>query len=675
MSHSANFLHQIEPSEIHRPHARRRRVAFGVWMVGSVVVVWLAVVAVSVGQVVAAVLDGRDAIERAKEAAQAFDFGSTQDELVIATSAFDRADRAFVWTRPMAVLPWVGTQVVAAQQIIQAGRDVTEALELVASLGDELIGLTGLSEEQIQAMSEGVEPSLRFDEFPAETKRAILLRLSAAGPDMELVAARIAIVRAELSDISREGVVGPILDALDPIDQRLAEAQSLLHSFAIAAKLLPSFAGLDQERAYLVLLLNNAELRPGGGFIGSYGILRVQDGDIKTLLTQDSYALDRATIRDTSLTPPDPLARYNAATEWWFRDSNWSADFAVSAQQALRLYSAEVERVPVEVRDASMQTTTFGGVIGLTPTFLSQLLLLTGSVDAGGQTFTAENVLDRLEYQVEIGYQGQGIPETQRKEIIADLVNGLKAKLFALPFEQLSLLADAFVLGFETKQIALYSQDQSIEDVLTTVGWGGRVIDPEESDFQFVVDANLASLKSDPVVRRSITYDIYRNNSGQYIGRTSIRYDHTGSFDWKTTRYRTYTRLYAPHGTRFVRAEGCLQDDALKNPSAKSAEPQVGEELGLSWVGCFTSVEPGESQTLVFEYELAPSVVSAIKSGVYKLHIQKQMGAAAHALTLKLDFDKTVSTAVPSEDSGKWGDGTYELSTKLDQDLEFEVGL
>jgi hypothetical protein len=675
MSHSINFLHSVEPHEVHRPHERRRRVGVALWALALVFVVWGIVMMVSAGSVVSAALDGRDAVERAKIAAQSLDFATTQHELEQATEAFNRADEAFTWIEPVIVLPWVGTQVRAAQQMIEAGRDVTEALLLVASLGDELIRLTGLSGEQIQAMREGVESSLRFDELPSETKRAILLRLATAGPDMELVAARIAIVRSELSEISREGVMGPILQALDPIQQRLEEAQQLLHSFAVAAKLLPSFAGLDRERAYLVLLLNNAELRPGGGFIGTYGVLRVENGDIKTLVTQDSYALDRATTPNASLIPPEPLARYNEASEWWFRDSNWSPDFAVSAQQALRLFAEETAGIPPEQRDVTMEPVTFDGVIGLTPTFLSGLLALTGSIEAGGQTFTAENILDTLEYQVEIGYVGQGIPEAQRKEIIADLVNALKAKAFALPLERLSDVATLFVNGFETKQVGLYSQDTSIEEVLTDVGWGGRVTAPEETDVQLVVDANLASLKTDPKVERTIGYKVYRNNSGQFIGRTTITYNHMGSFDWKTTRYRTYTRLYAPEGTRFVRSEGCLQNDALKNPSGKGAEPQTGTELGLAWVGCFTSIEPGKTGTLSFDYELAPSVVEMIQDGSYRLLVEKQMGAAAHALTLHLDFDKTVTTVSPSEDAGRWGDDTYELSTKLDQDLLFEVGL
>ena len=37
----------------------------------------------------------------------------------------------------------------------------------------------------------------------------------------------------------------------------------------------------NQERAYLVLLQNSAELRPGGGFLGQYAIIKIKNGKIE----------------------------------------------------------------------------------------------------------------------------------------------------------------------------------------------------------------------------------------------------------------------------------------------------------------------------------------------------------------------------------------------------------
>ncbi|OGM00017.1 hypothetical protein A2501_03645 [Candidatus Uhrbacteria bacterium RIFOXYC12_FULL_57_11] len=448
-----------------------------------------------------------------------------------------------------------------------------------------------------------------------------------------------------------------------------------MNTLSVAAELLPEFAGLGQERTHLLLFLNNTELRPGGGFIGTFGILKTKDGDIVKLETRDSYAFDSRVDPVISGPIPSPLARYNAATAWYFRDANWSPDFSESAQSAIRLYGLETKVLSPEARvDLGISEETFDGVIGLTPTFLSSVMGITGPITIGGQTFTADNVTDKIEYQVEVGYEGQGIPEAQRKEVIADLVNAIKSYVFSLPLSEWSRLIDVVDSGISEKQLVLMSVDTSTQDMIGRVGWGGTVV-PGNGDAQMLVDASMASLKTDPKVSRAIRYEIFQNTSGQYVGRTTVRYTHTGSFDWKTTRYRTYARLYVPEGSELIRVEGSMLDDKLHNPTGAAAFVDVTNELGMTSFGTFISIEPGESRTLIFEFALADSVVEDIQNGSYDLRYLKQIGTQNHELTLDLDFDKNVTDASIPEDSGEWGDDTYRLNTKLDQDLEFTVEL
>jgi hypothetical protein len=191
-------------------------------------------------------------------------------------------------------------------------------------------------------------------------------------------------------------------------------------------------------------------------------------------------------------------------------------------------------------------------------------------------------------------------------------------------------------------------------------------------DVLMVVDANMASLKSDPVVERSIAYSIAPSGSG-YRATAAITYKHTGSFDWKTSRYRTYTRLYVPAGTQLISVDGSLANDAIRNPSGAAGEVTTASELGLTSFGTFTSIEPGQSRTLTFVYTLPQSVADAINSGAYTLEILKQIGADPRDVTLNLDFNKNLSDASPAENSSQWGDDVYHLETALDQDVSFRV--
>lgn len=647
----------------------------GAFVLCGAVVAWGVLTLFAAGQVIAAALDGRDALYRARDAAVELDFEAAGDELAEADERFAAAERGFVLLQTVRFLPWISDQVEAADAMLASGRELIQSLETVVDLGAELVRLTGFTEEEIRQMQDGLAPSATFDDLSSDTKRAILERLAASASDFEYLAARIAIIRAELADIESRGLVGPVASALAPFDARLAEAQEAVHTFSIAAGLLPELAGLGEERTHLLLFLNNTELRPGGGFIGTFGVLKTKDGDIVELETRDSYALDNPAAPSVTESAPAPLARYNATTHWFFRDANWSPDFAESAAAAVRLYNQEANALSAEQRVAlGIGPESFDGVIGVTPTFLAALMGITGPITVGGQTFTADNVTDRLEYQVEVGYAGQGIPESQRKEVVADLMNAIKAYVFSLPLSEWSRLVEITSEGFSEKQVAVMSMDAAAQSVVERVGWGG-VVSPGEGDAQMLVDANLASLKSDPKVSRAVRYEIFRNSSGQYVGRTTVRYTHTGAFDWKTTRYRTYARLYVPAGSELIRVEGSMLNDKLHNPTGAAAPVDVADELGMTSFGTFISVEPGESRTLVFEFKVSDAVVAAIESGAYSLAYLKQVGAQNHELTLDLDFDKNVTDASVAEDRGEWGDDTYRLNTKLDQDLSFTVEL
>jgi len=174
------------------------------------------------------------------------------------------------------------------------------------------------------------------------------------------------------------------------------------------------------------------------------------------------------------------------------------------------------------------------------------------------------------------------------------------------------------------------------------------------------------------VVKRSIVYRIDPKDGG-YQATVAITYTHEGSFDWKTSRYRTYTRVYTPAGSILVSVDGSLLNDAIRNPQGLPGVVTTESEFGLTSFGTFTSVEPGQTHVLTFVYRLPQSVNDAVKNGSYTLKFFKQIGADPRDVTLHLDFHTPVRSAVPAEPSTAWGDETYSVSSILDTDKEFQV--
>ncbi len=672
MPHSINFLEHLEPEGEQQHHQDRRRWSWCLVLLVVVGVVWIGWSAIMAGRVVAAALDGRDALLAARDAALKLDFDRAKEELTAADQYFGEVEDGLGSFRWMKALPWVGTQVAAGERIVVVGRSLVGVMQEAIELGAELMRLAGLTDDMMKDLQEGIDVSLNFNELSSETKRAVLQRLSGAASDLVEMSADIELALDELDAAQVPGLAAPILDVLLSFEKKLRDARDALYTISIAAVILPEFGGLGDPTDLLLLFMNNAELRPSGGFIGTYGVMRVKDGEILELTTRDAYHLDQAADPFVNVTPPEALRAYNATNEWYFRDSNWSPDFAVAAQEALGLFQSEVIAIPADRRSSIQSPVSVEGVVGFTPTFASDILKITGPIQIGAQTFEANNIVDTLEYQVERGFDEQGLPFSQRKEIIADLVNEVKARLYALPLLDWVRVFDAIASNVDGKQLVFYSADADTQEALTQVGWAGRMTS-DSVDTLLVVDANLASLKSDPAALREIFYEIDPSAEG-FVATATIRYTHQGSFDWKTTRYRTYTRVFVPLGSVLLDSSGSLRDDKIKNPSGEEGQVDVSEELGFTTFGAFTSVEPGETQELRFHYLLPKTVSDAIASETYSLTVLKQIGAAEHGLTLDLDFGKKVATATPAELEHFFGDESYAGAFGLQSDVTVEVG-
>lgn len=85
---------------------------------------------------------------------------------------------------------------------------------------------------------------------------------------------------ARLDDVSTARTVGPIRDAKSTLSEVLDEASVALNDAAPVAEALPSILGADGIRTYVVMFLNNAELRSLGGTALSFAEITVDDGRI-----------------------------------------------------------------------------------------------------------------------------------------------------------------------------------------------------------------------------------------------------------------------------------------------------------------------------------------------------------------------------------------------------------
>lgn len=427
-----------------------------------------------------------------------------------------------------------------------------------------------------------------------------------------------------------------------------------------AVNLLPRLLGFTKPITYLILFENNTELRPGGGFIGVYAVIRMNKGKMEIVKMEGTENLDRYAPADWKPTPPKPISEQLKVDRWYFRDANWSPDFSVSAEKALELYKAEKGAAADEI-DA---------VAAFTPTVLEELLRLTGPLTAQGMEFTAENVTEKLEYEVEYGYDDKGVAFTERKQIILPLFSALIGKLESGVFANFS---DYFSLAEELikeKQIMAYAPADDLQKIIIAHGLDGRMAE-SSGDYLLWVDANLAALKTDYALKRSLYYEFSEQPDGRLLALAQMAYSNQGEFDWRTTRYRTYARVFVPAGSELVLVEQMNEMGATK----KITKFDQGEELGKKWFGAFISIEPGQTMYLNFHYLLPSAVSDAVANGAYTLLAQKQLGTIASGLTLNLNFGNNIKIAEPAEVQSNWGDKAYKYSGDLREDRNFVINL
>lgn len=416
--------------------------------------------------------------------------------------------------------------------------------------------------------------------------------------------------------------------------------------------------GFDGARTYLLLFLNNTEIRPGGGFIGAYAVVKIDAGIPQILKVEGTEILDNLSPQDFPSVPPEPLQKFLYVKRWGFRDSNWSPDFASSSVTGLDLFKKE----------KGTAANDLSAVIGFTPTLLEELLKISGPVTVNGQEYNAENFTEKLEYEVEYGYVQEGLSFNERKQVISDLMNALVAKLGKDVFNNWQQYLDLMQNMLNQKQLVAYSLNPDEEKELLSKNWGGQMRN-YIGDSVLWADANLASLKTDKAMERELSYSFAPTSSGQYVAEVRMKYIHKGKFDNFTTRYRTYARVFVPVGSKLISVDGNLMNDR----TTEKGTVEQGVENNRQWFGAFTSIEPGKTGVLSFRFFVAPQIAKLMQNGGYRLLVQKQVGTLSNKLFLNLDFGRSFGYANPGEEKQNYGDNKYAINSDLLLDREFEV--
>lgn len=374
------------------------------------------------------------------------------------------------------------------------------------------------------------------------------------------------------------------------------------------------------EKKYLIFFANNRELRPGGGFLGSFGILKIGNYEIQGIQVYDVYDADgQLTVH---IDPPEPLSKYLGVPHWFLRDSNFTPDFLQNYQEALFFLEKEMD-----MKD-------FSGSVLITTSAIENVLNAFGNlyIPDYNEYINAKNFYIKTQSYVEKDF----FPgSTQKRNYLSLLMNQIFINL-----DQVSLksLGHEIKKSLDEKQIVVYVNDPTVQTFFDSSFWSGRVIEPKctlpqncIADYLFPYDTNVGANKANYFVNRSMYLKTNIDDGGNINHLLSIQYkNNSPSLVFPTGLYRNYFQVLLPINS--------VVNQVTKN-GVKVDEVDQKDDT-YKTIGFFFEVKPGETADVKIDYALNNAVVPDRQ--IYQFVIQKQIGASNSDFVLELTTGKNI---------------------------------
>jgi len=461
---------------------------------------------------------------------------------------------------------------------------------------------------------------------------------------------------------------GAALNAVDTgslSPERLLQIETLRQYYSILSDIntilidspeaLTTAFGVVEDQRYLILSQNSDELRPSGGYISTYGLLRVRNGRI------DSYSYNAT----TATTPNPPTAE--AATEmsipaWWIRygqpvyaawDGSWEADFRKTAQMARWYYDA-----------GNNPQSPVSGVFAIDLVGFEYILEALGSVTVPGydQVVTAANFRNVI-YDI----RSSGEENSPHKRFLAALYEQIFRQWQALSrdAETGRALFSALLRALQEKHIMLYFTDQRLNRLAELLGWSGAQAPARTHDYFMAVETNLGN-KSNRSVARRTTLDVRIQPDGTFVNRATLTYDYPAAVAQNDPAvnprfhgpldYRSLLQVFLPAGSVLL--------DTVNFP----IEPTTVLEEDHTRLVTRFGIPYDTSNRFQLDYSSPLRVETFGDFSRYRLLLQKQPGTQGEAVDLQVSLPPGAQIVSVSPRPV----ATYELDRPI---LEFRLRL
>ncbi|MDQ3916493.1 MAG: DUF4012 domain-containing protein [Actinomycetota bacterium] len=438
----------------------------------------------------------------------------------------------------------------------------------------------------------------------------------------------------------------PLWSALDDLERRAEGYLEGAERGAAAVRLMGPMLGQTGPRKYLVVMVNNAELRGAGGIPSAAGIVKAVEG--RLTLGRFRHTVD--------LRGPRPYRKVAAPADFRRRFGFYKADTTFWTNTT---FSPDVPDVALVAARAFKQVTgkKVDGVILVDPRGIAALMPEDATVSIGGTGVTVGRA-DLAGYTYSGVYEDLGGATERRRSALLELgQEAFEAILAGGALAGRATLEDAgrAVAGGHVRIVSFDADEQRVLDDLDASG----DLDAAAGDSLLVAAQNFSADKMDFWVRRSVEHSCSVDEDAATCTTAVTLANHAPG---DLTRYvagRPYgavealVEVYVPEAATVRTLE--LDGTGL------SVEPD--RQDGHHVVGTFLEPRPGERTTLTVAYDLP------LEDGGYSLEVLPQ--PLTHDARLRVSLDVPEEWAL--DGAGEREPGSLRFGGVLDRTMRFSA--
>ena len=572
---------------------------------------------------------------------------------------------------------------------LAASRHALRIIDVTGTVrsGEEMLRAGEALTRAGQSVSHGIAPLLASSIDSADySSQTLVDAVSIAQEEFGNAADELDVAMDALEDVDSPFIPDDLSADIAVLKSSIPRAQELLQMLHDEGDTFLYLLGAERDRQYLVLFANNDEIRPVGGFIGTFGLVNIDRGKVESIDVNSVYDPD-GQLKEF-IAPPDPLLPI--VHRWYMRDTNWFVDYEMSARKVSEFF--EKEGGP-----------TVDGVILMTPDVIQRLIASTGPITVPGYDIevTAENFVEVTQGEVTYGYDKE---VNRPKQFLADLTPILLNRLFVDDTSAKLDILNMLTTSLKQKDLLLYFRDDDAQKQLIDHGWAGK-FPKDASGFLSVNNANIGGHKSDQFIEQDVDYRTNVKKNGDVEVVLTVQRTHHGPEEAIDFAYPdgedpskkdnvVYQRVLVPKGAQLMEAHGFTASSLIpsavlektdaplvadpdlaawqRGQSKHSSGTSVGSEAGYSFFANWMVTKPGETSVGVYRYVI-PSHVDMPgfldSAGSYSVYVAKQSGASRTNVRVEVSFPKgsRVVHTVPS--------GGVTLSSESAEDIVYRGAL